>query len=785
MKSIASMQAIHSAVLEYYYQFQLATQAQEKLNQIAYTAVITVLTTAVIAPSHVFEETLEELFLDPLIEATVSGITRAIGAELGIEDTKYAEIVASTIAETGRETVLGMGSTFDQQQQWRQQRYMKRILKTLGPEISQQIAQGEHSIISQEKSTEQERDDVSSTSVIMFSMALKSLSLPVLGIGAVASVGIIATSALSAYWANKIPMRDAFGALIGRFQVQQVIEEFTGDEASALTLMTANLLSAYPEVDEVHDETSSKYKDLLEFNYKDDSYAIPDTTKHNPTTKVISKLLNFEQMDGGKLLAYADEDMSVKELLGKIMLDKKPYVHRIGVKPAELTSQQRIRKGEVIIVDPETGRISVQPNQDACAGISKDILSKFAEIIREQLDHYSATGERLYNIEKAGIKAGIKTDVTARKYAKIILNDLFDPKVNSLTGQAVYNLIFGKASVSIHEVRRRCESANADLLTTASEWIDKIKERGGDSGNWDMKVEIRYRDCGHEAIKGIDRIAKQGCYDCMIEDFKGEELNHGNALDLAEARNLELISFNDDNTQLSESKFHKILNKFKEETKNIAKDKFGAKTYNIELRWKCKDCDHIFDNTYYNVRRSKASKYCPKCQSSIDQGITHKAAENAFYGYIKSADVDHSLRKAIPDEKILDRKEYKVISHGSVHVDSKFILDFGNGLEIVVIIEHQGHQHNTDPKIGYPAYKAMTRGRSKTDWKRSLARDVAKVKLFTELDNHYIIVVDHTVDSHKRTEYILNELYRQTGIKITPSGVTIDPKFTSSKNLRP
>ena len=129
MTSIATMQSVQAAILEYYYQFQIATESQQKLNEIAYTVVLTVMTTlplSVMNPSMVITETLEELFLDPLIEATVAGITGKIGNWLGYEDTRYAEIIASTVAETGRETIGGAGQIISQMY------HKSKISKTLG-----------------------------------------------------------------------------------------------------------------------------------------------------------------------------------------------------------------------------------------------------------------------------------------------------------------------------------------------------------------------------------------------------------------------------------------------------------------------------------------------------------------------------------------------------------------------------------------------------------------------------------------------------------------------------
>ncbi len=178
MKQIASMQAIQVAVLEYYYQFQLAVQSQSKINEIAYTVALTAATTAILCPQQILSETLEELFLDPLIEASVSGITREIGKAMGIEDTTYAEIVFSTMAETGRETAMGLGTTFNEQSQWRQNRYIHKIFKKITAYQQQQAAAHQNNIIEEVKqSSEQDTSDTAQTSLIIFGRAIQQAAI--------------------------------------------------------------------------------------------------------------------------------------------------------------------------------------------------------------------------------------------------------------------------------------------------------------------------------------------------------------------------------------------------------------------------------------------------------------------------------------------------------------------------------------------------------------------------------------------------------------------------------
>ena len=109
MQSIATMQFIQASLLEYMMQFQLAVESQSKMNEIAYTVAITVITTALTlgiggalgigggSALGLIKEPLEEVFVDPIIEAIATKIVKDLGGD------EYAQMIASTLAESGRE----------------------------------------------------------------------------------------------------------------------------------------------------------------------------------------------------------------------------------------------------------------------------------------------------------------------------------------------------------------------------------------------------------------------------------------------------------------------------------------------------------------------------------------------------------------------------------------------------------------------------------------------------------------------------------------------------------
>ena len=168
VNKIATAQAIEAAILEYNYQFNLATQTQMGFHEIVYTAVVTAISTALsitftagmgsIVNSFVGKEGIkqlssnmlkklftilsesaksfsiagvigavvkemgQELVIDPWIESTVSGLVRRAGGDA------IMQMVLSSIAESGREAISGpLSSLFSGSQQAQQQSLSERL----------------------------------------------------------------------------------------------------------------------------------------------------------------------------------------------------------------------------------------------------------------------------------------------------------------------------------------------------------------------------------------------------------------------------------------------------------------------------------------------------------------------------------------------------------------------------------------------------------------------------------------------------------------------------------
>ena len=210
---------------------------------------------------------------------------------------------------------------------------------------------------------------------------------------------------------------------------------------------------------------------------------------------------------------------------------------------------------------------------------------------------------------------------------------------------------------------------------------------------------------------------------------------------------------------------------------------FKGSSIFINFKWRCLDCDHIFERAYVIIQASKVNHYCPNCVSNIDQQKTLEKAESAFQGHVtQSFRSNEQLYKFLPD-RILLMGKYQVISHPNVHVDAYGVI-YVAGKEFKIAIEHQGAQHysfevylnlriNQDTKEGI--YKTVEFYKKEFD--KQVARDQAKVELFKDLnkDGYFLIVVPYWKSPSERAAFILQEFIRQS--RVNPSDVHISDFF--------
>jgi len=399
---------------------------------------------------------------------------------------------------------------------------------------------------------------------------------------------------------------------------------------------------------------------------------------------------------------------------------------------------------------------------------TQEKIEKLKVIISNQLQHYSKTGERLLSIQEASMKAGWGGKMTGTKYTKIILEQTIKDLENA---KLIYDMIFGSVRTSYQKIKQQCISKGLLLTTTSTQWFEMMKNREGTPAS-KFYVEVQCTAENHKSTVRVDQIS--GCFECMllINLPKGRTaLGFQDFLKVASEHNLQLMAFYDDSQQLTEDEFNDLLEEYQSQHQD-SEDYKSRTTIAIILKWKCLDCDHVFETSYRNIQQSKVNRYCPKCVSSIDQQRTLEKAEEVFQDYITQSFYSNwQLPKFLPN-RILLMDKYRAISDPRVHVDCFGMINV-HGKEFKIAIEHQGIQHYSfsaildlvqSKDIARGIYKPIEEYKEMFD--AQIERDRAKVELFKDLnkDGYYLIVVPYKIPFDQRSAFILKEFIRQTGV---------------------
>ena len=335
-------------------------------------------------------------------------------------------------------------------------------------------------------------------------------------------------------------------------------------------------------------------------------------------------------------------------------------------------------------------------------------------------------------------------------------------------------MIFGIIRISYQGVKAECIDKGYKLLTSSTQWFEMMKDRVPYQR---IYVEVECVEEGHKSSVRIDTI--QGCYVCMVDMFKTEALDYQDVLELAKKRGLQAVSFKDDSRSLTEAEFNDLIKIYKTQYQDSDSYKSKTRIY-INLKWKHLECGLIFHQSYANVINTQVDQYCPKCYSSIDQRQTYAVYQEMFQKYATSSlRYDAKLSGILPNPTILLRNEYESLRHPNVHVDMFGVFNI-KGQEIKIAIEHQGEQH-----YSFEAYLALNKPRDqragiyKTDaqyrerYDHLQETDRAKVELFKELnkDGYYLIVVKYNLRTSQRADYILQELIRQTSLRLDQTDI--------------
>ena len=762
---IVAMQSIHSSILEYLYQQEIAEQTQLALCEAAYTAFVTAVSTAIALPisyginylgklggaalagstatttgaSAVTEtakvstlikalkyvksvgswigkryllgicsEILEEIYVDPLIESIVANMAEDLGLNA------YWQSFWATFASTFRETGAGAVA-----------RPFVSALNLKVDTLASSLPSTEQDAIMeiQQLKSEIKMANLRSSLVEGLSTGLM-FAAPILGgtIGGIFGMGLSTGLVLL----NDI-------------------------EISSSTLF--DKLARLEALEKLHSQLSSAHPEPV----------IPDMS-YNPLEGLLPSM-DYEFSDIEKALWHAEmrlasvehlnprlEEQASRKMAERTLSWRKMFTGTYewfkSHKSQALASIAPIGLGllnpAMLVVGGTITAVSLSLTFLAkrhYTASERQVISELTRsIVLEQLEEYSRTGTRPYSLSQATAKVGLKTSSTATTYIKNSLKEIFRSIDKA---QWIYDMIFGYIKTSYQDLRRRCEKADVDLITTPTEWFDMMKDSDIASA-MEKYVMIKHRDCGHYDLKRVENIGKRGCDECRISHIAiqnlPQTLDIEKILEVAKVNNLELIS--------TDEEIRDAIKKARRET--------GRNT-EAEFRWKCKDCGHIFPARYSSVAYKTGS--CPAWGPITSQSVCHRIAE---YLFGQAFEVNYKLHRIFSKKYIP-----KILSHYNVHIDSFGVVKI-DGREIKLAIEYHGKQHE-DTIYGWRAYLEITHGKGTyADWRRMIKRDQEKVNLFKSKnkEEYFLIVVPHSVKKRQMFGYILRQFESQTGIKL-------------------
>lgn len=412
-------------------------------------------------------------------------------------------------------------------------------------------------------------------------------------------------------------------------------------------------------------------------------------------------------------------------------------------------------------------------SEQVCGAFEQSMGLK--KIILEQLNYYSSTGQRKYSILQVSTMIGI-SEPTTRKRIKEALLLLISPIHSDIQkSNTVYRMIFGKITISYHDLRQGALIAGLKLITSPSAFFNIVKNNQSISR---QKVEVECKR-KHLSLRTISRVkeASRVCQTCADIEWQksvkklnlDKEISFNRILDLAKDRNLEVVSFTNPDLPLTQAEFHNLKQ---------ANALLNKRNRDIVFTWKHKDCGRIFDSKYRNIQ--EALSHCPYCNANLDQKITHNMAELIFSEYISSSSRKFESEKKLEDiltiegyENLLElsMKSIKDIYLNRITIDCFAVLNITRR-KIKLSIEHDGAQHDKQERIGVHTMIALSKingipltyNEARDRWEAQIKRDNELKDLFNILKkyDYFLIQVPYTVKGNTRYEFIVNEFERQT-----------------------
>ncbi len=131
---------------------------------------------------------------------------------------------------------------------------------------------------------------------------------------------------------------------------------------------------------------------------------------------------------------------------------------------------------------------------------AEHIKNTLKPYIIEQLQEYSRTGNRLYDIDQIRREAHLGSKNTVTKYSKQILKQIFRSKA-----LIIYQLILGQITTSYHNIKIHCQKLGFLLKTSPTEWFQLLLTKGSKRVR-ELRIRFECIKHGHITYKLITNI---------------------------------------------------------------------------------------------------------------------------------------------------------------------------------------------------------------------------------------------------------------------------------------
>ncbi len=403
------------------------------------------------------------------------------------------------------------------------------------------------------------------------------------------------------------------------------------------------------------------------------------------------------------------------------------------------------------------------------------------DYVIEQIQYYSRTGERLYQQEDITKALKFRMADFKPKVMNIIRSIFYTKKEDII--QTIYDMTFGKVRFAIQKLRHWASQNGMEVLTTSQEWFDMVLNRdeylktGPKKTTEFLKVLIKCAQ-GHIYVKYAREISK-GCKHCQpyrvgIAYTRTLEEYYEYIKDVCSVRGYELITTKKE-----------IILKLKKSRQIKDRTSFEGRDENVGIEVRHKGCNHEFKIRFKAVLYNPGCKFC----------ISHK--KQKIVQLIIEEMLGEKFEPEVQIHRVFNKVKHKEVNDFDFRVKLDMFKKVGirdkNGNFIKLAIERHGQQHeptlkgfkiylkiakHPDIKRGSKIYKTLWK-----KWMKQLNTDKKEIEIFQKYNEngYYLIVVHHKIKNHQVEQFIINELMRQTGNKISYIGIQWQTLFNKIK----